>query len=87
MYHLLSNRIYRGFIVHKGRAYPGEHQAIVDEQLWDQVQALLADNASGSSRRLKSQCPSLLTGKVVDGEGRQMSRATRPRAAGAIATM
>ncbi|MGQ0589815.1 MAG: recombinase family protein [Sphingosinicella sp.] len=73
LYHLISNRIYRGFIVHKGKAYPGEHEAVVDERLWDEVQALLADNACGSSRRLKHQNPSLLVGRVVDGEGRQMS--------------
>lgn len=73
LYHLLSNRIYRGFIVHKGEAYPGEHEAIVDEELWQAAQALLADNACGSSRRLRHQHPSLLTGKVIDGEGRQMS--------------
>ena len=73
LYHLLSNRIYRGLIVHKGKAYPGEHEAIVDEQLWDKVQAMLATNASGTSRRLKHQQPSLLIGKVVDGEGREMS--------------
>jgi site-specific DNA recombinase len=81
LYHLLSNRIYRGFIVHKGTAYSGEHEAVVDAHLWDQVQGLLADNASGSSRRLKHQHPSLLTGKVVDDEGRQMSpsHATKSR--------
>ncbi|MXO69439.1 recombinase family protein [Altererythrobacter marinus] len=81
LYHLLSNRIYRGFIVHKDRAYPGEHQPIVDAELWDAVQKLLADNASGSSRRLKHQHPSLLIGKLVDGEGRQMgpSHATKNR--------
>jgi len=73
LYHLLANRIYSGFIVHKGKAYPGEHEAIVGEELWDAVQARLADNACGSSRRLKHQQPSLLTGKVIDGEGRQMS--------------
>lgn len=73
LYHLLSNRIYRGFIVHKAKAYLGEHEAIVDEELWEAVQALLAGNACGSSRRLRHQHPSLLTGKVVDGEDRQMS--------------
>jgi DNA invertase Pin-like site-specific DNA recombinase len=73
LYHLLSNRIYRGFIVHKGKHYPGEHEAIMDEELWDAVQARLAENACGSSRRLKHQHPSLLIGKVIDGEGRKMS--------------
>jgi site-specific DNA recombinase len=31
---LLQNRIYRGQIVHKGHAYPGEHDPIVDDDLW-----------------------------------------------------
>ena len=81
LYHLLSNRIYRGFIVHRGKAYPGAHEPIVDAELWDAVQKLLADNASGPSRRLKDQHPSLLVGKLVDGEGRQMgpSHATKNR--------
>lgn len=73
LYHLLSNRIYRGMIVHKGKAYPGEHQPIVDEDLWDDVQALLEFNANGSSRRKHHQHPSLLIGKVTDGEGRKMT--------------
>lgn len=81
LYHLLSNRIYRGFIVHKGEAYPGEHEPIVEQSLWTDVQALLAANASGSSRRLKQQHPSLLAGKLIDGESRDMSpsHATKSR--------
>jgi DNA invertase Pin-like site-specific DNA recombinase len=73
LYHLLANRIYRGFIVHKDKHYPGEHEAVVGEELWEAVQSRLAENACGSSRRLKHQHPSLLIGKVIDGEGRQMS--------------
>jgi site-specific DNA recombinase len=73
LYHLLSNRIYRGLIVHKDKVYPGEHKPLVDQELWDAVQAQLAANSAGSSRRLKHQHPSLLTGKVFDGEGRAMT--------------
>ena len=73
LYHLLSNRIYRGMIVHKGKAYAGEHEAIVDEDLWNAVQTKLKNNASGSSRRKRHQHPSLLVGKVFDGEGRAMT--------------
>jgi len=73
LYHLLSNRICRGMIVHKGKDYAGEHEAIVDEGLWDRVQAQLAQNACGSSRRKRHQHPSLLIGKVFDGEGRRMT--------------
>ena len=42
LHQMLQNRIYRGEIVHKGTAYPGEHEAIVDEALWDAVQKKLA---------------------------------------------
>jgi hypothetical protein len=73
LYHLLSNRIYRGMIVHKGTAYHGEHKPIVDPDLWDKVQARLRGNACGSSRRKRHQYPSLLVGKVFDGEGRRMT--------------
>ena len=42
LYHLLANRIYRGEIVHKGIAHPGEHDAIVPRDLWAAVQDSLA---------------------------------------------
>src|ERR1043166_7990916 len=45
LYHMLRNRIYRGEVVHKGIVYPGEHSAIVDEELWNAVQAKLSGNA------------------------------------------
>lgn len=73
LYHLLSNRIYRGMIAHKGQTFPGEHDAIVDEDLFEQVQLKLAINASGSSRRKKVQEPSLLIGLVEDSQGRPMT--------------
>lgn len=73
LYHLLSNPIYLGKIVHKGQVYPGEHEAIVDQQLFDQVQAKLKDNASGSSTRTRAQHPSLLTGLLYDSDNRPMT--------------
>ena len=33
LYRMLQNRIYRGEIVHKGKCYPGQHDAIIDETL------------------------------------------------------
>jgi site-specific DNA recombinase len=43
LYLMLQNRIYRGEIVHKDESYPGQHQAILDDDLWDAVQAKLAE--------------------------------------------
>src|SRR5438874_8987161 len=37
IYLMLQNRIYRGEIVHKDKSYPGEHEAIIDETLWNDV--------------------------------------------------
>jgi site-specific DNA recombinase len=73
LYRILSNRIYRGEIVHKDAAYPGEHQAIIEPALWDRVQTLLAANhhAARSDERVAS--PALLKGLIFDGAGNRMS--------------
>ena len=42
LYLMLQNRIYRGEIVHQDAAYPGQHEAIVDPELWQVVQEKLA---------------------------------------------
>jgi len=44
VYELLINRKYIGQIVHKGKAYPGEHQAIVPVEQFERVQAQLRAN-------------------------------------------
>jgi len=41
LYRVLNNRVYLGEAVHKGTAYPGEHEALIDQNLWDQVHALI----------------------------------------------
>jgi DNA invertase Pin-like site-specific DNA recombinase len=44
IYKLLHNRVYIGEAVHKGTAYPGEHQAIVERDLWDKVHGILKED-------------------------------------------
>lgn len=80
LYHLLSNPIYLGKMVHKGEIFDGEHQAIIPVDLWNAAQDKLKVNASGTSRRLRSEQPSLLVGLVFDAEDRAMtpSHATKP---------
>ena len=73
LYLMLQNRIYRGEIVHKDNAYPGLHDAIVDEALWDEVQAALAENRVERVTRSKAAAPSLLAGLVYDDSGERMS--------------
>jgi site-specific DNA recombinase len=73
LYHLLANRIYLGELSHKGEHFAGEHEAIVSQDLFDEVQAMLRTNSSGSSRRIRAAATSLLTGLMFDGEGRAMT--------------
>ena len=44
LYRLLNNRVYRGEALHKGNAYPGEHAAIIDADLWEGVHAILQES-------------------------------------------
>jgi hypothetical protein len=70
---MLQNRIYRGEITHKGNAYPGEHQPIVDEVLWDQVQAILAENRVDRATGADAKQPSLLAGLIFDESGERLT--------------
>lgn len=70
---LLSNRVYVGETVHKGRSYPGEHAAIVDRELFDAVQAKLADRTNPKSHPASRRIVSLLAGMIDDHVGRPMS--------------
>ena len=41
---LLHHRVYLGHILHKEKSYPGQHEAIIDQALWDAVHTILAAN-------------------------------------------
>ena len=72
LFHLLKNPIYRGKIVHKGEVYEGEHEAIVDEELWDAVQAQLNEEAPSRKRPTNDPQQALLRGLLTDPHGRPM---------------
>ena len=72
LFHLLKNPIYRGMIVHKGKVYNGEHQAIVDEELWNAVQARLQEKAPPRRRARNEAQEAVLRGLLTDREGRSM---------------
>jgi hypothetical protein len=73
LYLMLRNRIYRGEIVHKDQHYPGEHEPIIDEPLWEEVQAKLAANAVERATGERVLSPSLLAGLLYDGQGHRMT--------------
>ena len=70
---MLQNRIYRGDIVHQGEAYPGQHQAILDPELWQIVEEKLAANRHERSLAVGAEAPSLLAGLIVDAGGNPMT--------------
>jgi DNA invertase Pin-like site-specific DNA recombinase len=72
LYHLLRNRLYRGEIVHKEQAYPGQHPAIVPAELWDEVQQTLAANRSQHLRARVEKSTHLLSGRLKDDAGNPM---------------
>jgi site-specific DNA recombinase len=75
LYHLLRNRIYRGEVVHKGIAYPGEHEPILNEELWNDVQARLSGNLA-RRRQARVESGALLGGLIFD--DREASPARNP---------
>jgi site-specific DNA recombinase len=73
LYLMLQNRIYLGEIVHNRQSYAGDHEQIVDQPLWDAVQAQLAGNAAEHSDCGKTRQPSLLAGMLIDRDGNRMT--------------
>ena len=51
LYEMLKNRIYLGEITHKDAFYEGLHEAIVDREIWEQVQERLKSNLQSERRR------------------------------------
>jgi hypothetical protein len=69
---MLKNCMYVGEVAYRGEVYPGEHGAIVESAVFNQVQAKLSERTV--ARRLKrSQSPHLLTGLIFDDAGHPMS--------------
>jgi len=73
LYLMLQNRLYRGEIVHKGQSHSGEHAPIIDQPLWDAVQAQLAANTAERNSGTRTRQPSLLAGMLFDGDGNRMT--------------
>jgi hypothetical protein len=70
--HLLKNRFYIGEVVYRGATHRGEHEPILDRELFEAVQAKLATNTVMRQVRLKGS-PAILTGRIFDDRGNRMS--------------
>jgi DNA invertase Pin-like site-specific DNA recombinase len=72
LYCILTNPIYIGQLSHKGWIHEGQHPAIIDQQIWDAVQAKLASNHH-EHRRKRTSSESLLLGRIRDADGSLMT--------------
>jgi DNA invertase Pin-like site-specific DNA recombinase len=88
LYQILRNRLYRGEIAHRGEIHQGNHNAIIDDDLWDRVQNQLVDQSQrkraeaaestdpsgvASKGMAPSPAPSPLTGLLFDEAGRRLT--------------
>ena len=64
IYNLLTNLLYTGRIAVDGSLYPGEHEAIVDQQTFDSVQAKLQQNATTRDNPVRTKLEVLLRGFI-----------------------
>ncbi|MBK6720221.1 MAG: recombinase family protein [Sphingomonadales bacterium] len=73
LYKALNNRVYLGEAVHKGTSYPGEHQAIIDQVLWDKVRSVLAQSPRTRAGNTRAKTPALLKGLIFTEKGIAMT--------------
>ena len=73
LYKLLNNRVYIGDAVHKGTAYPGEHEAIITRALWDKVHGILRESPRMRAGRTRAATPALLKGLIFGPTGCAMT--------------
>ncbi|MBL8821962.1 MAG: recombinase family protein [Planctomycetia bacterium] len=62
LWNLLTNPLYFGQVRHKDNVYAGEHEAIIDEVLWQRVQTQLERNGIHGGREIKNRHGSILKG-------------------------
>jgi hypothetical protein len=70
---MLNNRVYLGEAVHKGTSYPGEHDAIIDRELWDAVRTILKESPRVRANRSRANTPALLKGLLWGSNGAAFS--------------
>ena len=59
--------------MHKGESYPGEHTAIIDQETWDKVHAILTESPRKRAARTRADTPSLLKGLLYGPDGAAFS--------------
>jgi DNA invertase Pin-like site-specific DNA recombinase len=70
--HLLKNRFYIGDVVYRGETHRGEHEPILERDLFEAVRARRAAQVVARNLRLTGS-PAILTGRIFDDRGNRMT--------------
>ena len=73
LHKILKNRTYRGLAVHKKEAYPGKHEAIIGEDLWNEAQSINQEPPRTRARAASALEVALLRGLIFGPDGRAMT--------------
>jgi site-specific DNA recombinase len=73
VYRILNNRAYLGEAVHKGDSFPGEHDAIIDREVWDKAHVILTESPRKRAARTRADTPALLKGLLFGPDGAAFS--------------
>jgi site-specific DNA recombinase len=64
IYRTLHNRLYLGEMPHKDKSYPGQHEAIIALDLWNEAHAVMQVSPRMRGRNTATKTPALLKGIV-----------------------
>jgi site-specific DNA recombinase len=73
LYLMLQNWLYWGNVAHKEKIYPGQHEAIIEPELWQAVHDRLVAGRRERSMAVGAEAPSLLSGLLFDSDGARLS--------------
>jgi site-specific DNA recombinase len=73
IYRILNNRVYLGEAVHKERSFPGEHEPIISQELWEEVRDVLKESPRKRAANTRAQTPALLKGLLFGSTGHAMT--------------
>lgn len=70
---MINNRVYLGEAVHKGTSYPGEHDAIITQELWERVHGILKVSPRERRAANRNTSEALLKGLIFTSTGAAMT--------------
>jgi hypothetical protein len=73
LYRILADKVYIGKIVYKDKCYDGQHEPLISEDLFNEVQNLLKQHSQERKFSINSKESSLLTGLIYDDMGNRMT--------------